>query len=193
MLSPRTSALGAAADEAAAEDERLRQAVGARLHAVADRDAPLRAVAEQRLEARHVLRRADQQDVADAGEHQRAERVVHHRLVVHRQQLLAERERRRVQARSRAAGEDDSLARLSRSCGFLAVETLRSSMRSTPCLPGRQRHVEGAAQLASCRAANSAAAAPPAGTPSSGSARSRPARRAGRRRARARTRSTCCA
>src|SRR5204863_5867505 len=102
---------------------------------VADRDAPLRAVAEEGLEARHVVRRADQEDVADAGEHQRAERVVHHRLVVHRQQLLAERKRRRVQASAGAAGEDDALARLP---GHAASLRSRNSvsMRSTPCCQG---------------------------------------------------------
>jgi hypothetical protein len=47
------------------------------------------AVAQQHFEARRVLRRGNDQHVADAGQHQRAQRVVDHRLVVHRQQLLA--------------------------------------------------------------------------------------------------------
>ena len=38
------------------------------------------------------------------------QRVVHHRLVVHRQQLLAHGQRGRVQPRAGAAGEDDALA-----------------------------------------------------------------------------------
>mmetsp|Transcript_13933 Transcript_13933/g.26024 ORF Transcript_13933/g.26024 Transcript_13933/m.26024 type:complete len:214 (+) Transcript_13933:860-1501(+) len=87
---------GRASDKLAAEDEGLGQAVRAGLHAVADVQAPARTVAQQRLEARRVLRCADQQDVADAREHQRAQRVIDHRLVVDRQQLLAHRQRGRV-------------------------------------------------------------------------------------------------
>ena len=41
-------------------------------------------------------------------EHQRRQRVVDHRLVVHRQQLLAGHRRERKEPRARAAGEDDS-------------------------------------------------------------------------------------
>ena len=67
------------------------------------------AVAEQALELRRVLRRGDDQDVANAGQHQDAERIIDHRLVVDRQQLLRDRDGDRMQARTRAAGEDDAL------------------------------------------------------------------------------------
>ena len=100
----------APADEVPPEDEGLRQAVGAGLHAVLQVQAPARAVAQQGLEARRVLRRADDEHVADAGQHQRAERVVDHRLVVDGQQLLAHRQRRRVQAGAGATGQDDAFA-----------------------------------------------------------------------------------
>jgi hypothetical protein len=43
------------------------------------------------------------------GEHQRGQRVVDHRLVVDRQQLLAHGLGQRMQARARAAGQDDAL------------------------------------------------------------------------------------
>jgi hypothetical protein len=49
-----------------ADEEGLRQAVRARLHRVRKRSGPTAAVAEQLLEARRVLRRGDDQDVADA-------------------------------------------------------------------------------------------------------------------------------
>ena len=75
---------------------------------VGDRDAELRAVAEQALELVGVLRRGDDEDVADAGEHQRRQRVVDHRLVVDRDQLLRDAERDRVQPRAGAAGQDDA-------------------------------------------------------------------------------------
>jgi hypothetical protein len=70
----------------------------------------LAAVAQQGFEARGVLRGADQQDVADAGQHQRGQRVIHHGLVVHRQQLLADGQRGRVQPGAGSAGQDDALA-----------------------------------------------------------------------------------
>src|ERR1700690_2977040 len=60
-----------------------------RLLGVLQRQAPLAAIAEQTLERGQVGRGRDQQVVADPGEHQRSERVVHHRLVVNPQQLLS--------------------------------------------------------------------------------------------------------
>ena len=48
-----------------------------------------------------IRRRRDHEEVANAREHQRRERVVDHRLVVHGQQLLAHDERQRMQPRSR--------------------------------------------------------------------------------------------
>ena len=68
------------------------------------------AVAEQLLEARGVLRGGDDQDVADAGQHQRGQRVIDHRLVVDRQQLLGDRQGGGVQPGAGAAGEDDAFA-----------------------------------------------------------------------------------
>ena len=97
------------ADELAADDERLRQAVGARLRGVGDLQPDLAAVAEQAPEAVLLVRRRDHQHLPDAGQHQRRQRVVDHRLVVDRHQLLADGARQRVQPRSRSAGEDDSL------------------------------------------------------------------------------------
>ena len=96
------------ADEFAADDEGLREAIRRRLHCVTNIDAPLMAIAEQLLEARRILRRRDQQDIAYAGQHQRGQRVIDHRLVVHRQQLLRHRHRGRVQPGAGAAGQDDA-------------------------------------------------------------------------------------
>ena len=78
------------------------------LDRVIDGQSPLAAVAKQLSEQRVVARRGDDQDLADAGHHQRRQRVVDHRLVVHRQQLLADRDGDRVQAGAGAAGEDDA-------------------------------------------------------------------------------------
>src|SRR5205085_910230 len=70
---------------------------------------PAGTVAKQLLETRGVLRRRDDEDVADAGEHQRGQWVIHQRLVVDRKQLLGNDLRHGIEARSRAAREDDAL------------------------------------------------------------------------------------
>ena len=98
-----------AGDEVLADGEGLRQAVGARLLCIGQVHAVARAVPEQALEVGEVRRRGDDQDVADARQHERAKRVVDHGLVVDRQQLLGGHERERVQARAGPAGEDDAL------------------------------------------------------------------------------------
>ena len=56
-----------------------------------------------------MLARRNQQDVADAGQHQHRQRIIDHRLVVDRQQLLVDGERRRIKPRARAAGENNAL------------------------------------------------------------------------------------
>ena len=97
-----------AGDELLADGEGLRQAVRARLLGVGEVHAVARAVPEQALEVGQVGRRGDDQDVPDARQHEGAERVVDHGLVVDRQQLLGGHERERVQARAGPAGEDDA-------------------------------------------------------------------------------------
>ncbi|MNP42693.1 hypothetical protein D3C76_1364760 [compost metagenome] len=52
-------------DEIRADSERLRQAVRARLHGIGKVQAPLRTIAQQLLEARCVLWRGDDEDVAN--------------------------------------------------------------------------------------------------------------------------------
>ena len=98
-----------AREELLPDQERLCESLRFRLHGVRDGDAPLRAIAEQPPEVRIVLRRRDHEDVPDAREHQRRQRVVDHRLVVDRHQLLRHRDRQRVKARPRAARQDNSL------------------------------------------------------------------------------------
>ena len=63
---------------------------------------------EQALKGLLFMRRIDDQDIANAGHHQRGQRIVDHRLVVHRQQLLRHDVRHRVEPRARPAGEDDA-------------------------------------------------------------------------------------
>ena len=97
-----------AGDEVLADGEGLRQAVRRGLLGVRKVHAVARAVPEQALEVGQVGRRGDDQDVADARQHEGGQRVVDHGLVVDRQQLLGGHERERVQARAGPAGEDNA-------------------------------------------------------------------------------------
>ena len=111
MLSPRIRQTGVVADEVLADQESLRQAARPRLLGVAYPDAQLSSVAEQAAELCFVARRGDDQDFADAGQHQHRKRIVDHRFVVHRQKLLADDESRRIEPGAVAARENDSLSR----------------------------------------------------------------------------------
>ena len=106
---PEDERAGLAGGELIADHERLRQAVGAGLHGVGKVHAVVRAVAQQALEVRQVGRGGDDQDIADAGHHEDGQRVVDHRLVVDRQQLLAGDGGERVEAGAGPAGKDDAL------------------------------------------------------------------------------------
>ena len=97
-------------DELLTDQEGLRQSFRFRLHGVLQADAPLRPVPQQLFEAGGVLGRADDQDVLHAAQHQRGQRVVDHRLVVDGQQLLADRDGRRVQACAGPTRQDDAPA-----------------------------------------------------------------------------------
>ena len=105
MLSPSASATDDVADELAADHERLREPFGPRLHRVLDLQPDVAAVAEQPAEAVDVGRRRDEQDVPDARQHERRQRVIHHRLVVNRQELLGDDEGQRMEAGSGPAGK----------------------------------------------------------------------------------------
>ena len=67
------------------------------------------AVAEEPVEAFLVPGCSNDEDVADARQHQRGERIVDHGLVVDRHELLGYPECDRVQSRARSAGENDAL------------------------------------------------------------------------------------
>ena len=101
---------GVVTDKVAADHKGLGQAIGAGLHRVLDVHAPSASVTEQLGKARRVLRGGDDQDLADATEHQGAERVIDHGLVVNGQQLLGDHGGGRVQAGAGATGEQNAFA-----------------------------------------------------------------------------------
>lgn len=81
---------------------------GGGLDLVGESHAKLSAVAKQVLKARRILRGGDDENVANAREHEGGKRVVDHRLVVDGQQLLAGDHGEWVEARTCASGQDDA-------------------------------------------------------------------------------------
>lgn len=96
------------ADELLADQECLRQSVGRGLFGIGEAHAVVRAVAQQAAEGRQVGRCRDDEYVADAGEHQRRQRVINHRFIVDREQLFADTLGYRIEARSRASRQDNA-------------------------------------------------------------------------------------
>ena len=91
------------------EEEGLRQSLGTLLDDVGEAHPELRPVPEEPDERRLVLGGRDDEDVAKPGVHERGDRVVHHRLVVHRQQLLADPTCDRPQPRPGSPRKHDAL------------------------------------------------------------------------------------
>ena len=96
------------AHEVAPDDEGLSEPFRLRLHAEGDPQPELRSVAEQPLKALPLVRRRDDQDLADTRQHESGERVVHHRLVVDGQELLADGPRQGMKSGARSSREDDA-------------------------------------------------------------------------------------
>src|ERR1035441_10655170 len=90
------------ANETLRDEKRLRDARRLGLLAILDGHAEAAAVAEQLLEARQIVRRGNEAQLANAALDERRERIINHRLVKHRLELLARDQRERIQPRAGA-------------------------------------------------------------------------------------------
>ena len=90
-------------DELLTERKCLRQTIWRWLHLVRQIDTVAAAISEQTLEIRQISRCRDDQNIANSGQHQRGKRIINHRLVVNRQQLLARYHGQRIQSRTATA------------------------------------------------------------------------------------------
>ena len=99
---------GIVADEFPADDESLGQAVGRRLLGIGETDAIIGAVSQQTLEAGQVVRRGDDQDILDTGQHEHGDRIVDHRLVIDGKELLGNSFGNGIEAGTASAGKNDS-------------------------------------------------------------------------------------
>ena len=80
---------GVARHEFLADQKCLSKSAWVRLHCVTYRYSPLATVAEKTFKRRPVLRRSYDQDFPNTSQHQNRQRIVDHRLVIYRHQLLA--------------------------------------------------------------------------------------------------------
>ena len=109
MLSPRINDAPAIADEIRADEECLRDPLRLGLLRILEANPKPGAVAKKVAQHRDILRRGNDQDLAQTAEHERRERVTNHRLVVDRQQLLADDLGQRIEPGPGAAGEENRL------------------------------------------------------------------------------------
>ena len=143
---------GVRADEIAADDEGLGQALRARLDRVGQLDAPLPAVAQQGLESLAVLWSRDDEDLPYPRQHEGRQRIVDHRLVVDRQELLADGQGYRVEPGARAAGQDDALhVRVSRIALSPSIGHSSSSTSGKASRQGRSRRPKHCSSLVQSR------------------------------------------
>ena len=94
---------GLLVDERLTNNESLRQTIRAGLYRVLNGHTPLGTITQQSREARRILGGTDEQNLADTAEHECAERVINHRLVVHRHELFTHGLRHRIQTGARAS------------------------------------------------------------------------------------------
>ena len=103
------------ANKVLAQDKRLRQAIRILLNCVLDTEAPLAPISQKVGVSNLITGCGDDQNIPNASLHQRGERVINHRLVVYRHQLLADSHGQWMQARARSTGKNDALI-----CGVLS-------------------------------------------------------------------------
>ena len=96
------------ANEVGADGEGLRQPVGRWLLSIGEVHAVVAAVAQQALEAGQVEWRGDDENVADARQHEHANGIINHGLVVDRHKLLADALRDGIEPGAGAAGQNNS-------------------------------------------------------------------------------------
>jgi len=94
--------------EVGTEMECLGDPFGFGLLGVLERDSVVRSVPEQGPDHGQVAGGADDQDLADSGQHQRRKQLVNGRLVVDRQQLFADRHGKGIEPCAASAGEEDA-------------------------------------------------------------------------------------
>ncbi len=97
-------------NEILTDQKSLRKTIRRRLYRIGQVDAPLRTIAKHLFETPRIVRRGDNQNIPQSGQHEGGQRVVNHWFVINRQQLFAYPQRHRMQSRAGAAGQNNTLA-----------------------------------------------------------------------------------
>ena len=105
---PKDQAGVASPDEISGKEERLSDTFRLRLCDVLKGASPLAAVPEKFAELPAVVWRGDDGNLTDARQKENRQRIIDHRLIVDRQQLLADAEREGVKPRTGTARQQDT-------------------------------------------------------------------------------------
>ena len=105
---PKDQAGVASLDEVSGKEERLSDTFRLRLCDVLKGASPLAAVPEKFAELPAVVWRGDDGNLTDARQKENRQRIIDHRLIVDRQQLLADAEREGVKPRTGTARQQDT-------------------------------------------------------------------------------------
>ena len=103
---PQYHGCGISVDKFFADGECLGESVRRGLGLVGKIETELVAVPEEDFESRQILRRGDDQDVADSCVHQYRNRIIDHRFVVDREQLFGCDHSQRIESGAGSAGEN---------------------------------------------------------------------------------------
>src|SRR5581483_3290299 len=93
-------------NETFSNDKSFGQTARLGLFCIRKRKTPLLSIAEQTLKRRQIFRRTDDENLANARQHQHRERIIDHRLVVDRKNLFAHAQGQWIEARTASARED---------------------------------------------------------------------------------------
>ena len=112
------------------QNKRLRQPVRGRLDNIFQPDAKLRAVAQHAFELFLICGCGNHCNLAQPRQHQHRQRVIDHRLVIDRQQLLGHAQCDRVKPGARPACQNDAFALCHKSAFTISRVAARQSGRS---------------------------------------------------------------
>ena len=136
---PQHEGTGISVHEVCPIIERTCKAIRLRLRRIREMDAEILSIFKQPLEVRSILRRRDDEDIPDACQHERGQRIVDHRLVIDRQQLLAGHSCQRIQTRTRTAGQNNPLHSIAPSLPFARRDVQPDFPEDVPRSPVRRR------------------------------------------------------
>ena len=101
-------ATGFATEELTSQHKSLSQTIRYLLYFVLQAHAQATTIAQQFAEHRQIARRTDDKHFANTGQHECRKRIVDHRLVVHRHDLLTDSLAQRIEARGASACQNNT-------------------------------------------------------------------------------------